>query len=1070
MKVMISSTLGKMSEYRSQLDKDLRAAGFQTMLCEVSRPPNSDPVAFSRQLVSDCDVYLLVIGTRYGTKPLNLPDEMRSYTEIEYDEASASGKPMFVFALDQAVAFKQFRDEAHDANELERAVAEFRQREDFIYRLKTRKTVIRVIVPFETEHELSKLALLALQGATPQPFRRPLLPVHQYDLLQIKLCGRAGVLEDLDRWIDEAEANVPICVVEALGGMGKSALAWTWWQSRYNSERAFAGAFWYSFYEDTANYRDLMLRLASYIAGSDLSNSEIHDWEKVCHDGLRNEKLLIVLDGFEATFQGYSHTRRSFDEKAFEALEAGTDAYRKREELVNFRKIADGELAQFIKSLHKPNVVSSRFLITTRYLPFDLQQGAGAPIAAVRDLPLNSFTIEETRDYWKRRGLNAADSKLSDLHTAVEGWPLALQVASGSMSKGESIAAFYRRGAFDPFREGATRAEKRSDVFAAALNELDQLCDWVLRAISALRFPIPVSILYGLLETTFFRYDVITRDLEERGIEYDDFSPSPVVRDAIEQHLHEAILRLTERQLVGFDKDRLTIHPVLSHAVRSRAKSMLDIISGASSIGVPDMPKSVVELEINIALVALMLEHGMKTEAVYLAGDLRNGLRRLNATRELFEIYKLFVAIDEEDNGADPTFLITPEDIPSTPFDGLAAQSDFAQGLASLYEISGRPDLSIKLQKCHSGVHLCLDPMCAMSSEDSLIAVGRLTEAEEVVFRCVTAAQQAISARDDLDEAKHRLKREMTLDNMGALMVQYRSKDYKPTLHSLKRMYSAMASRNAAAGYLISAATYTLRAHELVAKSGWQSFGNMYDSSEDYLIDYNLDVAAIYRYAERYARAKAVVAECLERAEVIGSNKRLTTALLEQAECDAAIGNELNSPAAFKVAIDAIEHALEFNPGRRGTAWEAKQLLKIADFRSRLGDSAVAEHYLALARDASPASIDRQVEAGALFAEAQMRRRAGSTAQEKDLLVQALNAYLADTEEAAPLILHGQRQAAARLRELGNNDGPAAAALRRVRPAKVFPTPLGSLREVAIAVTRDPTKFLLPTWSERRPH
>src|SRR5215468_11748101 len=48
------------------------------------------PADYCQQRVRDCDIYLAVVGFRYGSL---VPGETVSYTELEFTEATAAGLP-----------------------------------------------------------------------------------------------------------------------------------------------------------------------------------------------------------------------------------------------------------------------------------------------------------------------------------------------------------------------------------------------------------------------------------------------------------------------------------------------------------------------------------------------------------------------------------------------------------------------------------------------------------------------------------------------------------------------------------------------------------------------------------------------------------------------------------------------------------------------------------------------------------------------------------------------------------------------------------------------------------------
>ncbi len=57
------------------------------------------PAEYCRGRVRGCDVYLGVIGFRYGSA-VSGESDLISYTELEFEEASRAGKPRLLFLLD----------------------------------------------------------------------------------------------------------------------------------------------------------------------------------------------------------------------------------------------------------------------------------------------------------------------------------------------------------------------------------------------------------------------------------------------------------------------------------------------------------------------------------------------------------------------------------------------------------------------------------------------------------------------------------------------------------------------------------------------------------------------------------------------------------------------------------------------------------------------------------------------------------------------------------------------------------------------------------------------------------
>jgi hypothetical protein len=175
------------------------------------------PADYSRQAVAEADVYVGIVGFRYGSL-VQGDAEQRSYTELEFEHAVARGMPCLVFLLDEdgvvPLPARLIRD-----------LDGGRRQEDFRRRLLDGPvTVVRVTTPQELEFELHHALIEVLRqlspavpaGAIPRhaPFMAPQLPephVERHDLT-------ARVVELLDG---------PARTVALLGeaGAGKRTLA-----------------------------------------------------------------------------------------------------------------------------------------------------------------------------------------------------------------------------------------------------------------------------------------------------------------------------------------------------------------------------------------------------------------------------------------------------------------------------------------------------------------------------------------------------------------------------------------------------------------------------------------------------------------------------------------------------------------------------------------------------------------------------------------------------------------------------------------------------------------------------
>lgn len=92
--VFVSSTYLDLREERQSVIQALLIAGCIPAGMELFPAGNEQKWRLIQRVISECDYYVLVIGGKYGSVD---PATDLSYTEMEYDFAEASGKPIMAF-------------------------------------------------------------------------------------------------------------------------------------------------------------------------------------------------------------------------------------------------------------------------------------------------------------------------------------------------------------------------------------------------------------------------------------------------------------------------------------------------------------------------------------------------------------------------------------------------------------------------------------------------------------------------------------------------------------------------------------------------------------------------------------------------------------------------------------------------------------------------------------------------------------------------------------------------------------------------------------------------------------
>jgi hypothetical protein len=94
--VFLSSIARGLEEYREAVYRAIeRLDGYHCVRMEDFGARGLESAKFCAQKAAECDVFVGLVGQRYGSSP---PDDDRSFTEIEFDAAKASGKPCLIFA------------------------------------------------------------------------------------------------------------------------------------------------------------------------------------------------------------------------------------------------------------------------------------------------------------------------------------------------------------------------------------------------------------------------------------------------------------------------------------------------------------------------------------------------------------------------------------------------------------------------------------------------------------------------------------------------------------------------------------------------------------------------------------------------------------------------------------------------------------------------------------------------------------------------------------------------------------------------------------------------------------
>jgi hypothetical protein len=542
--VMISSTARDLPEHRKEvMDACLRQGMFPDMM-EHLPASDVDAIRISLEMVEHADIYLGIFAHRYGYVPKEGNPKQISITEMEYGRAVERGIPRLIFIM-------------HDDHLLKAQDVETGEGTEKLKKLKEQISTERVCGFFKSPDDLRGLVIQALT-----PYRKvditqfhyvsdiPTPPdayiAHQYSLLQThKLIGRQHELNILTDWVTAGKSGQPsihtdvrIMNIVAIGGMGKSALTWKWFNDIAPQKmKPLSGQVWWSFYESDASFENFVIRVLAYVTRQ--SREEVQkisplDREAQLLAVLDREPFLLVLDGLERIFLAYARmdAARLADEDIDQLIAYIPHTYGKSESVAQsfvdqhlLRKTADPRAGVFLRKL--ANVRASRILVSTRLYPADLQMMTGEPMHSCFAVFLNGLNDDDALNLWRAFKVSGSRETLLPMFNKFENHPLLIQSLASEVSNYRHAPGDFEHwqgdhSDFNPFNLSLVNA--RVHVLEYALRGLDDKARKVLETIAAFRMPASYDTLAALFVGEYKLFpterglDVTLKELEDRGL------------------------------------------------------------------------------------------------------------------------------------------------------------------------------------------------------------------------------------------------------------------------------------------------------------------------------------------------------------------------------------------------------------------------------------------------------------------------------------------------------------------------------------------------------------------------
>lgn len=371
---------------------------------------------------------------------------------------------------------------------------------------------------------------------------------HSYTLLDVdEFIGRSEELAALSRWstLDEIQSDSPpILIVNGIGGAGKSALCWHWFQNA--SKKAWDGAIWWSFYEQNSHFENFIINALAYLRHEPIRViQKLAPEERLSNltDILSQNSILIVLDGFERALEAYGPSDAHYLDYNCDVDSEPNKTVRlcASTRLTSGRFCLQPSNSAFLKTIRA--IRTSKFLITTRLIPAELEQMTGDLVPGCALMNLNSLSDSDALSLWRRYKVSGDDQSLLDCFRTFKNHPLLIKSLAGAVAHYRPAPRDFDQWrkdhpSFNPFE--LPLEQVRSHVLSVALNGLDQASKSLLMHIAAFRMPVKFTTLHALM-------------VGERR-------PFKSINE-----LNETIDALQNRGLVGWDEKSTSfdLHPIV---------------------------------------------------------------------------------------------------------------------------------------------------------------------------------------------------------------------------------------------------------------------------------------------------------------------------------------------------------------------------------------------------------------------------------------------------------------------------------------------------------------------------
>lgn len=529
-RIFISSTTKDLAQYRRLAEDVILRVGMLPVGMERFPAEPMPPLDVIKAKLRDCDACVSIIGFRYGDAP---PDSTVSYTHLEYLEARRLHIPTITLLMSKnhPTTFEHVdRGSSGERNEKfrnqlmsEQTVGLFESEVAFVARLFTS------LDPFRDDSTLDNSSVTAAATAPEQYVE------HRYTLLPPSDCiGRNEVLRQLTDWAGETNPDTPnVFLIEALGGMGKSALTWKWFREHRVS---FDAQLWWSFYEPNSSFERLMKCFVAYVGDAPSPDLlEFSELEQRFLSALTKRRSLLVFDGLERELHAYAR---------LDAPSLDDDHFTNATGPHHFRKLRDPRFGRVLSTMLR--LPKLKLLVTSRLTPIEFEF-QNQTLYSVHQHRLEAFSPETCLELFRGHECHGDEAHFLQTCSSLDRYPIVIRALLGEITNNRVAPRDYDvwrslHTDFDPFT--TPEVDRKQRVIRSALFSLPPARRRLLTTLAAFRVPVHYNVLCAIVvsrSVAFPTEDSLCRglqDLQDRSLAGWDsvnnvYDLHPVIRSCI---------------------------------------------------------------------------------------------------------------------------------------------------------------------------------------------------------------------------------------------------------------------------------------------------------------------------------------------------------------------------------------------------------------------------------------------------------------------------------------------------------------------------------------------------------